>query len=96
MPVRRTTARTVAALAAATILCASGGGSASAGSKAARAFDLQAHRGGIGLTVENTIASFSRALDLGVSTLQLDVQITRDGHAVVTHDRDPVGRRHRS
>jgi glycerophosphoryl diester phosphodiesterase len=25
----------------------------------------------------------------GVSTLELDVQITEDGHAVVTHDRDP-------
>jgi glycerophosphoryl diester phosphodiesterase len=55
-----------------------------------RSFDLQAHRGGIGLTVENTIASFSKALDLGVTTLELDVQITRDGYAVVTHDRDPV------
>jgi glycerophosphoryl diester phosphodiesterase len=29
-------------------------------------------------------------LDLGVSTLELDVQITKDGFAVVTHDRDPV------
>ncbi|TWD73058.1 glycerophosphoryl diester phosphodiesterase [Kribbella amoyensis] len=51
------------------------------------AFDLQAHRGGLGLTVESTIASFSRGLELGVSTLELDVQITEDGHAVVTHDR---------
>jgi glycerophosphoryl diester phosphodiesterase len=58
--------------------------------RCARAFDLQAHRGGIGLTVESTIASFSKALDLGVSTLELDVQITKDGYAVVTHDRDPV------
>lgn len=50
-------------------------------------FDLQAHRGGMGLTVESTIASFSKALELGVSTLELDVQITEDHHAVVTHDR---------
>ncbi|MDM5190722.1 glycerophosphodiester phosphodiesterase [Bacillus sp. DX4.1] len=50
-------------------------------------FDLQAHRGGMGLTVESTIASFSHALELGVSTLELDVQITKDHHAVVTHDR---------
>lgn len=50
-------------------------------------FDLQAHRGGLGLTVESTIASFSQALEIGVSTLELDVQITQDGAAVVTHDR---------
>ncbi|MED2974539.1 glycerophosphodiester phosphodiesterase [Fictibacillus sp. B-59209] len=50
-------------------------------------FDLQAHRGGMGLTVESTIASFSHALELGVSTLELDVQITQDHKAVVTHDR---------
>ena len=29
---------------------------------------------------------------LGVSTLELDVQITEDGYAVVTHDRDPSPR----
>lgn len=50
-------------------------------------FDLQAHRGGIGLTVENTLEVFRRALELGVTTLELDVQITQDQVAVVTHDR---------
>lgn len=54
-------------------------------------FDLQAHRGGLGLTVESTITGFARALELGVSTLELDVQITEDGHAVVTHDRKVSG-----
>jgi glycerophosphoryl diester phosphodiesterase len=52
-------------------------------------FDLQAHRGGLGLVVENTLPAFANALRLGVTTLELDVQITEDGHAVVTHDRDP-------
>ncbi|WP_250904285.1 glycerophosphodiester phosphodiesterase [Actinomadura sp. NEAU-AAG7] len=51
------------------------------------AFDLQAHRGGIGLVVESTLPAFANALELGVSTLELDVQITEDGQAVVTHDR---------
>lgn len=52
-----------------------------------REFDLQAHRGGIALTVENTLPAFANALELGVSTLELDVQITEDRRAVVTHDR---------
>lgn len=50
-------------------------------------FDVQAHRGGVGLHVESSVASFSEALRLGVTTLELDVQITQDGEAVVTHDR---------
>ncbi|GCD90577.1 glycerophosphodiester phosphodiesterase family protein [Nocardioides sp. LS1] len=54
-------------------------------------FDVQAHRGGIGLTVESTLASFDKAIRLGVSTLELDVQITEDGQAVVTHDRKVNG-----
>ena len=57
------------------------------------AFDLQAHRGGIALVVENTLPAFANALELGVSTLELDVQITEDGHAVVTHDRRVNGKK---
>ncbi|GAA0925611.1 glycerophosphodiester phosphodiesterase family protein [Nonomuraea longicatena] len=57
-----------------------------------RPFNLQAHRGGMGLVVENTLDSFANALRLGVSTLELDVQITEDGKAVVTHDRLQNGR----
>ena len=57
----------------------------------AEAFDLQAHRGGLGLTVESTIPAFAKALELGVSTLELDVQITEDRVAVVTHDRRVAG-----
>ncbi|WP_307812988.1 glycerophosphodiester phosphodiesterase family protein [Micromonospora coerulea] len=56
-----------------------------------RGFDLQAHRGGLGLRVESTLASFGNALQLGVSTLELDVQLTSDGQAVVTHDRKVSG-----
>ena len=41
-------------------------------------FDLEAHRGGIGLTTENTLEAFDKALKLGVTTLELDVQITED------------------
>ncbi|KRV47382.1 glycerophosphodiester phosphodiesterase [Wenjunlia vitaminophila] len=54
-------------------------------------FDLQAHRGGLGLRPESTLASFANGLEVGVSTLELDVQITEDGQAVVTHDRKVNG-----
>ena len=50
------------------------------------AFDLQGHRGARGLAPENTIASFSTALAIGVTTLELDVGMTRDGVVVVHHD----------
>ncbi|WP_294568586.1 glycerophosphodiester phosphodiesterase [uncultured Arthrobacter sp.] len=56
-------------------------------------FDLQAHRGGIGLTVESTLPAFAAALRTGVSTLELDLQITRDGREVITHDRRIDGRK---
>ncbi len=60
---------------------------ATAHAESRRTLDLQAHRGGLGLVVESSLAGFANALELGVSTLELDVQITEDGQAVVTHDR---------
>ncbi|MEQ4517838.1 glycerophosphodiester phosphodiesterase [Pseudarthrobacter sp. B907] len=56
-------------------------------------FDLQAHRGGIGLTVESTLASFAKGIETGVSTLELDLQITKDGREVITHDRKISGQK---
>ena len=50
-------------------------------------FDVQAHRGGLGLVTESTLQSFANGLEVGVTTLELDVQITEDRQAVVTHDR---------
>ncbi len=50
------------------------------------AFDLQGHRGARGLAPENTIESFSTALAIGVTTLELDVGMTKDGVVVVHHD----------
>ena len=54
----------------------------------AHAFDLQAHRGGRGLMPENTLAAFASALSIGVTTLELDLGMTRDGVLVVSHDRE--------
>lgn len=54
---------------------------------AAQAFDLQGHRGARGLAPENTLPAFAAALSIGVTTLELDVGVTRDGVVVVHHDR---------
>jgi glycerophosphoryl diester phosphodiesterase len=50
------------------------------------AFDLQGHRGARGLAPENTIPAFATALGIGVSTLELDVNLTKDGKLIVGHD----------
>ena len=52
----------------------------------AAAFDLQGHRGARGLAPENTLPAFAAALSVGVSTLELDTAITKDGVVVVSHD----------
>src|SRR3954469_21920931 len=53
----------------------------------AQAFDLQGHRGARGLAPENTLAAFETALRIGVTTLELDLAMTKDGVLVVSHDR---------
>lgn len=50
-------------------------------------FDLQAHRGGLGLTTEESLEGFGKAMRLGVSTLELDTHVTKDRKVVVNHDR---------
>jgi glycerophosphoryl diester phosphodiesterase len=52
----------------------------------AQALDIQGHRGARGLAPENTLPAFARALSLGVSTLEMDCAITKDGVVVVSHD----------
>lgn len=54
---------------------------------AGKPFDVQGHRGARGLLPENTLQGFELALKLGVSTLELDLGVTRDRQVVVTHDR---------
>jgi glycerophosphoryl diester phosphodiesterase len=53
---------------------------------AAAAFDLQGHRGARGLAPENTLAAFRTALDLGVTTLETDLAVTKDDVLVISHD----------
>jgi len=61
---------------------------ASAIAASAMAFDLQGHRGARGLAPENTLAAFDKALSIGVTTLETDLAVTRDGVLVISHDPD--------
>jgi glycerophosphoryl diester phosphodiesterase len=49
-------------------------------------FDLQGHRGARGLAPENTMAAFMKALDYPITTLELDVVITKDKQVIVSHE----------
>ena len=50
------------------------------------AFDTQGHRGGRGLMPENTVPAMKEALNLGVTTLEMDIVFTKDKQAVVSHE----------
>ncbi|ALG86664.1 glycerophosphodiester phosphodiesterase [Gordonia phthalatica] len=50
------------------------------------AIDLQSHRGGRGEHTEESLYGFARSIELGVTTLELDVVLTRDGVPLVWHD----------
>ncbi len=51
-------------------------------------FDVEGHRGCRGLRPENTLAAFRFALDeVGVTTLELDLGVTKDNVLVISHDR---------
>lgn len=85
MPNRR---RRTAVLSALTLLA----GAAFAAPAAAAAhgpgpYLVEAHAGGLGYFPGDTMPAFRNALRMGVSSLELDVQITKDGKDVVTHDR---------
>lgn len=49
-------------------------------------FDKQGHRGCRGLLPENTIPAMIHALDLGVTTLEMDVVFTKDSVAILSHE----------
>lgn len=49
-------------------------------------FDIQGHRGCRGILPENTITAFTKALLMGVTTLEFDLVISKDKQVVVSHD----------
>jgi glycerophosphoryl diester phosphodiesterase len=63
------------------------------------AFDLEGHRGTRGLAPENTLAAFRSAIEIGVTTIETDMGVTKDDVVVISHNptlnpdlvRDPDG-----
>ena len=49
-------------------------------------FSIEGHRGARGLSPENTIPSFIKALEHSADTLELDVVVSRDNKLVVSHE----------
>ncbi|WP_299762925.1 glycerophosphodiester phosphodiesterase [Ramlibacter sp.] len=52
----------------------------------ARDFDLQGHRGARAVLPENSLPGFAYTLGVGVTTIETDIAITRDGVLVLSHD----------
>ena len=50
---------------------------------------VTAHRGYSAAAPENTLPAFQLAIDQGCEWAELDVQMTRDGVVMVTHDTSP-------
>jgi glycerophosphoryl diester phosphodiesterase len=49
-------------------------------------FDWQGHRGCRGILPENSIPAFLKALDLGVTTLEMDLAVSADSQLIVSHE----------
>ena len=56
------------------------------GTPTSSSFDKQGHRGCRGLMPENTIPAMLKAIDLGVTTLEMDVVITGDNEVLLSHE----------
>lgn len=52
----------------------------------AQNFDIQGHRGCRGLLPENTIEAMKKAIDLGVTTIEMDVVISKDKQVLLSHE----------
>lgn len=55
-------------------------------SEKAQKVDTIAHRGASGYAPENTMAAFRKGFEMKADYIEIDVQMTKDGHLVVIHD----------
>ena len=64
----------------------SSAGSSKSSSSAKKTLDLEAHRGGRGEHTEESLQGFKEALHTGVTTLELDIVLSKDNVPVIWHD----------
>lgn len=60
--------------------------SLSIAASAQKKFDVQGHRGARGIMPENTIPAMIKGLELGATTLQMEIVISKDKQAVVSQE----------
>lgn len=70
----------------ATLIACSGGETTTSTLTLPDNFDIQGHRGARGHYPENTIEGMIRALQMGATTLEMDVVVTADSQVVVSHE----------
>jgi glycerophosphoryl diester phosphodiesterase len=51
-----------------------------------RDFFVQAHRGASAEYLENTLPAFTRAIEVGADSVELDIHVTKDGALIIHHD----------
>ena len=61
-------------------------GNTAASQKKLPTFDVQGHRGARGLMPENTIPAFLLAMDAGVTTIEMDLAVTKDKRIIISHE----------
>ena len=49
-------------------------------------FDFQPHRGGRDARPENTLYSYAYAMEMGATSIECDMQFTKDGKIVMSHN----------
>ncbi|MCM3628642.1 glycerophosphodiester phosphodiesterase [Paenibacillus glycanilyticus] len=58
----------------------------SAGQRLTKHSAVIAHRGASGYAPEHTLAAYRSAIDSGADYLEIDLQLTKDGHIIAMHD----------
>lgn len=51
-----------------------------------KSIELIAHRGAKNIAPEHTLSSYAKAIELGADYIEIDLQLTKDGHLVALHD----------